>query len=204
MIKIENDRFADLLFRFIFDSSKRNFMNTQTTNARQLSHSIVSHVMNVPIEKVDIASWLLNLPDAEYQRCSTAHIAAGSSITDDGRPMSINVETIGNATIIQHYIAEVHEPHYCRMVSVSDAISVSGRTTVKVQWELRATRIDDTHTQYTNEINAFATDEFLKFIEEHQITLEEAANARQNASDSHNKEETPNFAKSIERKALLK
>ncbi|BAV07414.1 hypothetical protein [Filimonas lacunae] len=179
-------------------------MKTQTTNPRQLSHSVVSHVMNVPIEKVDIADWLLNLPDAEYQRCSTAHIAAGSSVTDDGRPMSINVETIGNATIIQHYVAEIHEPHYCRMVSISDAISVNGRTKVKVQWELRATKIDDTHTEYTNEINAFATDEFLEFIEEHKITLEEAANARQNASDSHNKEETPNFAKSIERKALLK
>ncbi|SIT30454.1 hypothetical protein SAMN05421788_109228 [Filimonas lacunae] len=194
------------IYAFVPSLSHQNeiFMKTQTTNPRQLSHSVVSHVMNVPIEKVDIADWLLNLPDAEYQRCSTAHIAAGSSVTDDGRPMSINVETIGNATIIQHYVAEIHEPHYCRMVSISDAISVNGRTKVKVQWELRATKIDDTHTEYTNEINAFATDEFLEFIEEHKITLEEAANARQNASDSHNKEETPNFAKSIERKALLK
>lgn len=202
MILIENDRFADLKHHLTFESSKRNNMTTQATNPRQLSHSIVSHVMNVPIEKVNIADWLLNLPDTEYQRCSTAHIAAGSSVTDDGRPMSINVETIGNATIVQHYVAEVHEPHYCRMVSISDAISANGRTTVKVQWELRATRIDATHTEYTNEINAFATDEFLEFIKQHNITLEEAAASRQQASDSHNHEETPNFAKSIERKAL--
>jgi hypothetical protein len=59
---------------------------------------IMGEVQNVPpapLEKVDIADWLFNLPDAEYQRCSPAHIAAGHTTTDDGRPMSINVETIG-------------------------------------------------------------------------------------------------------------
>jgi hypothetical protein len=54
-----------------------------------------AHIINAPLEKVDIADWLFNLPDAEYQRCSPAHIAAGHTTTDDGRPMSINVETIG-------------------------------------------------------------------------------------------------------------
>jgi hypothetical protein len=60
-----------------------------------LSLSTVTHIINAPIEKVDIAKWLLNIPDAEYQRCSPANIAAGATTTDDGRPMSINVETIG-------------------------------------------------------------------------------------------------------------
>jgi hypothetical protein len=120
--------------------------------------------MHVPLEKVNIADWLLTLPDAEYQRCSHAHIAAGTSTTDDGRTMSIHVETIGDALIVQHYVAEVKEPALCRMVSISDAINKNGRTKVKVEWALSARKIDDQTTEYTNYIHASATDEFMVFI----------------------------------------
>jgi hypothetical protein len=47
---------------------------------RTLSKSTVAHIINAPLEKVDIADWLFNLPDAEYQRCSHVHIAAGHTI----------------------------------------------------------------------------------------------------------------------------
>jgi hypothetical protein len=171
-------------------------------SARSLSNSTVTSIMHVPLEKVNIADWLLTLPDAEYQRCSHAHIAAGATTTDDGRPMSINVETIGDALIVQHYVAEVKEPLLCRMVSISDSITKNGRTKVKVEWTLSARKIDDQTTEYTNHIHASATDEFIAFIQEHGITLEQAAAARQIASDAHNQEETPNFAASIERHAL--
>ena len=73
--------------------------------------------IHAPVERVNIADWLLHLPDAEYQRCAPPdHIAAGTTATDDGRPMSINVEVIGGSLMVQHYVAEVHEPHHCRMV----------------------------------------------------------------------------------------
>jgi hypothetical protein len=66
-------------------------------------NSAYSAVIDAPIELVDIATWLLNLPDAEYQRCAPPdHIAGGSTTTDDGRRMSINVEQIGTALVIQH------------------------------------------------------------------------------------------------------
>ena len=99
---------------------------------RTLSLSTVTATIHAPIEKVNIADWLLHLPDAEYQRCSHAHIAGASSVSDDGRPMSINVETIGDAFVVQHYVAETHEPHFCRMVSISDSISPAGRTKLQV------------------------------------------------------------------------
>ncbi len=172
------------------------------TSDRRLSNSTVTAIMQVPLEKVNIADWLLTLPDAEYQRCSHAHIAAGTSTTDDGRITSINVETIGDALIVQHYVAEVKGPALCRMVSISDAINKNGRTKVTVEWTLSAQRIDDHTTEYINHIRASATDEFIAFIHEHGITFEQAAAARQIASDAHNQEETPNFAASIERHAL--
>jgi hypothetical protein len=69
-------------------------------------------------------------------------------------------------------------------------------------WELSAKKIDDHTCQYSNHIHASATDKFLAFIKKNGITLEQAKAARQAASDAHNHEETPNFAKSIERRAL--
>ena len=118
-----------------------------------LSLSTVTATIHAPIEKVDIADWVLHLPDAEYQRCSTAHIAAGATTTDDGRPMSINVETIGDAFVVQHYVAEVREPHFCRMVSISDSISPAGRTKLRVVWELSVkkstTKRASTQTTFT-------------------------------------------------------
>ena len=124
------------------------------SNDYTLSLSTVTAKIYAPIEKVNIADWVLHLPDAEYQRCSTAHIAAGATTTDDGRPMSINVETIGDAFVVQHYVAEVQEPHFCRMVSISDSISPAGRTKLQVVWELQCQRKVDDHTcEYTNHIS---------------------------------------------------
>ncbi|RZK61953.1 MAG: hypothetical protein EOO85_32815 [Pedobacter sp.] len=177
-------------------------MEIKQTPENTLSHSKVTAIINAPIEKVNIADWLLNLPDAEYQRCSTQHIGAAISTTYDGKPVSLNVETIGDALMVQHYVADVAQPDNCRMLSISDSITKSGRTTVQVLWELKATKIDDKTTLYTNEIHATATPEMLTYFQEKGIKLKDAAAARQDASDTHNHEETPNFAKSIENKAL--
>jgi putative intracellular protease/amidase len=166
-----------------------------------LSLSTATVIINAPIEKVNIADWVLHLHDAEYQRCSQAHIAAGNAISDDGRAMSINVETIGDAFVVQHYVAEVLQPHFCRMVSISDSFSPAGRTKLQVIWELSAKRIDDYSCEYTNHIHSTAIAQTLAFLKEHNIPLESARAARQRASHAHNLEETPKFAKSIERKA---
>jgi len=172
------------------------------TPENALSHVIAKAIINAPISKVNIADWLFNLPDAEYQKCSVNHIAAGVTSTYDGQPMSINVEMIGDALVIQHYVATEYRADYCRMLSVSDVIGKNGRSKVQVLWELRAEVIDDETTQYINEIHATATPEFLEFIKGHGISLANAAAARQAASDLHNQEETPLFAKSIEKRAL--
>jgi hypothetical protein len=172
------------------------------TDDRTLSLSSVSATINAPLAKVDIADWLFHLLDAEYQRCSHAHIAAGTTTTDDGRPMSINVETIGDAFVVQHYVGEVHEPHLCRMISISDSISPARRTKLQVIWELSVRRIDDQICEFTNHIHSSAIDQTLAFLDEHGIPFEQARAARQQASHAHNQEETPKFAKSIERRAL--
>jgi hypothetical protein len=172
------------------------------SNDRTLSLSAVTATIHAPIEKINIAEWLFHLPDAEYQRCSHAHIAAGTTTADDGRGMSINVETIGDTFVVQHYVAEIREPQLCRMVSTSDSISPAGRTKLQVIWELSVKKLDERTCEFTNYIHSSAIDETLAFFADHGIAFEKAREARQHASHAHNQEETPQFARSIERRAL--
>lgn len=170
-----------------------------------LSKAHASAEIDVPIEKINIGEWLFALPEAEYQRCCPPdHIAAGTTFTDDGRRMSINVEMIGTGLVVQHYVAEEVTPTYCRMNSISDVFTPNGRTQVNVIWELQAEAIDSNRTLYTNRVTSHPTDAFMAFIKEHGQTFEEAAAARQAAGGDHNARETPLFAASVGRWALSK
>lgn len=170
---------------------------------KELSNSAYGHIIHAPIEKVDIAAWLFNLPEAEYCRCCPPdHISCGTTSTDDGKKMSINVEMIGKTLMIQHYVADIATPSLCRMVSTSDAFTPNGRTRVQIIWTLSVKKIDDKSCQYTNSVVAHPTSEFMEFIAKHNMTFEEAAAARQHDGGDHNRRETPLFAQSIERLAL--
>ena len=171
-----------------------------------LAESSYSHVIDVSIDRIDIADWLAHLSNAEFQRCCPPdHIACGFTHSDDGRPMSINVETVGPSLLIQQYVAEVFEPHVCRMVSVSDVFPLSGgRTQTVVIWTLAIEPISDTSCRFVNSVTSKATPEFLELIREQGQTFEQAAAPRQQASADHNRRETPGYAASIARAAKVR
>lgn len=168
---------------------------------RTLALSTVTHLVEAPIEAVDLAEWLLNLSDAEYQRCSPAHLAAGDSVSPDGRRMKLNVETVGDALLVQHYVAEVLQRHHCRLRSLSDLITPAGRTTVEVLWELRVERCDAFSCDLVNHVHGIATDALLHALAEQGVPLEAARAQQQAALDAHNAVEVPEFAASVERRA---
>lgn len=192
-----------MALRLAVRSDRKEFLvNDVILSDKILSSSAYSHVITVPIRKIDIADWLFNLPEAEYQRCCPPdHISAGATFTDDGRRMSINVEMIGQTLMIQHYVAETATPHLCRMVSTSDAFTPNGRTRVQVIWTLSVKPIDETHTEYTNSVIAYPTAAFMDFIAQHGVSFEQAAAGRQHDGGDHNRRETPLFAESIARLA---
>ena len=170
---------------------------------KELSNSVCNHVINAPIEKVDIAAWLFKLPEGEYRRCCPPdHISCGTTSTDDGKSMSINVEMIGKALMIQRHVAEIATPALCRMVSLSDAFTPNGRTHVQVIWNLSVRRINDHACEFKNGVIVHPTMEFMDFIARHHIPFRDAAAARQHVEGEHNRRETPLFAASIERMAL--
>lgn len=170
-----------------------------------LAESRFSHVINAPIDRVDVADWLFNLPTADYRRCCPpAHIAAGTSTADDGRPMSINVETVGEILMIHQFAGEEVGPRDSRLVSRSTAIAPDGRTTLHVEWRLSVDPLAEGSCKYTNRVSTLATPEFLAFIERRGVSLEQARHACTQASAAHVRMETPLFADSLERHALTK
>ena len=178
---------------------------TDILTDKVLVESEKTATIHAPVERVDIADWLLHLPDAEYQRCAPPdHIAAGTTTTDDGRPMSINVEVIGGTLMVQHYVAEVHEPHHCRMVSLSDVQTPAGWTKIQVIWDLSVTALDSASCRYTNQVFSYPTSAFLETLKVAGISFEDAVADRQAASDDHNRRETALYAQSLERKALAR
>lgn len=178
-------------------------MRTEVRKDLVLSQAEVTADVDAPFEHVNIAEWLKTLPTHEYQRCAPGdHKAAGYTVDDDGTPMSINVEMIGTGLVVQQYRFEVAEPHYCKMVSLSDVLTPQGWTATQVIWELRMEQINGDQCRYTNTVTSHPTDHFLEFIAEHGQTFAEAAAARQDASGRHCRVETPLYAQSIARWAV--
>jgi hypothetical protein len=170
-----------------------------------LSQSTETASVDAPLDAIDIGNWLVNLPDKEYQRCAPPdHKAAGYTTTDDGRPMTINVEMIGSSLLVQHYVGKILEKRHCHMVSLSDVLTPRGWTTVQVIWDLSVKGNSDGTVTYTNSVTSHPTTDFMEFVEKTGGTYEEAAKARQEASGDHCRRETPLYAASIGRHAVAK
>jgi hypothetical protein len=169
-----------------------------------ITESTSTAIINAPIEFVDIADWVFTLPDDEYQRCSPAHIAAGFTTSDDGRRMSLNVETIGGNLMVQHYVEDIGEKHHVRLLSTSDVIGSGGRTKSGVVWELSVKALDANRCELSNHVIGKTTPEYWEHLGKSGVPFEVAKQAQDIASAAHNAQETPLFAKSMEAKALKK
>jgi len=168
----------------------------------EIVRSSFSAIVNAPIERIDLPSWAFTLPDAEYQGCSPAHVAAGFTTAPDGTRMSINVEIIGGSLMVQHYVERLAEKDHLILESVSDVFTPNGRTTIHVHWELSVKALDGGRCEFTNHVRSRATDAMLTLLDKQGIPFEVFKAQRQPMSIAHNQGETPLFAASIERFAL--
>ncbi|MEU9318302.1 hypothetical protein [Streptomyces sp. NPDC048295] len=168
-----------------------------------LGESTQSVVINVPLESVDLGKWLTRLTDAEYQACAVPdHRAAGWSKNAAGDLVSINVEVVGGALIVQHYVAEILEPHHCRMVSLSETQTPDGWQQLQVVWDLSVTKLDGDRSTFTNKVTSRPTRTFVAYVEAQGIPFEQFAQQRRRAVEGHNALEAPSYAASVERATL--
>ena len=174
----------------------------QVLAGRVLAQVVCTAVIDAPAVKVDLFEWLRTLPDREFQRCAPPdHKAVGYTVTDDGEPLSVMVETIGASLFVQHYQYPVAGRNHCRLVSVSDLLIPAGWTTCQVVWELRADPVDAETSRCTSAVTCHPTAGFLRFIAAAGQSLDGAAAAVQAALAEHCRRETPRYAESVSRHA---
>ncbi len=174
---------------------------------RLLAESTSTFHINAPTADIDITDWLFNVDELEYINCtpaSKAHLSAGLTHAPDGKRMSINVEDVGGALVIEHYNEVISERLHCRVQSISDLLIGREYTTTRVIWELIANHKEGDHHEFVNNVWVHTTPHYDAFLDSHSIPYEAARQGFQQALDAHNAEETPNFAAAIERKALKK
>jgi len=104
--------------------------------------------------------------------------------------------------MVQHYIEDVGEPDHLRLISDSDVFTPTGRTKIGVIWDLSVRKIDDKTCEFTNMVHSSATPELIDFLGKQGIPWEVFQAARKPVSEADNRQETPLFAKGIERHAL--
>ena len=168
----------------------------------EVVNSSFTATINEPIDRIDLPEWCFSLSEKDYQGCSPAHITAGFTTAPDGRRMSINVEIIGGSLMVQHYVETLGNKDHLVLESISDIFTPTGRTTIKVLWEMSVKAIDGERCEFTNHVRTTATDDFKSFLDRQGIPFDVFRAQRQPMSIAHNRGETPLFAASIERAAL--
>jgi hypothetical protein len=167
-----------------------------------LAQAVGTAAVDAPIGKVDLFEWLRTLPDREYQRCAPPdHRAAGYTVSDDGRPLSVAVETIGTSLLVHHYEYQAARPSRCRLVSLSDVLTPAGWTTCQVTWDLQAESAGDETSSLTSAVTARPTAEFSRLAASGGPGLAAVAADWQAAFTDHGRRETALFAVSIGRHA---
>ena len=157
---------------------------------KTLFQTVCDVSIKAPKEAFNLHEWVFTLSDKDYQTTARGHIAAGSSIHTDGTQTSVNVESVGGNLLVQHYVAEVKEPDYVKMVSFSDIwIMKLVHTVVKVTWEIRLISISENECKFQNTV-----------LVEHPNFIMKVLSALALGGffvRKHNEEETPLFAENL-------
>ena len=168
---------------------------------RTLVDSSCRATILAPIESIDLTSWLFALTDSEYQNCSDAHLGAGSCVSGDGKRVSLNIERIGGNLYVQHYHEVISERTHCQVKSLSNVLNKDGTVKTEIAWSLSVHPIDSASCEFVNRFFSATTPDMEEAFIRTGAVFEQLKDAAQLAADAHNAEETPNFARDIERKA---
>lgn len=122
-----------------------------------------SFPINLPKEKINLYQWVTEMTDADYCSYSKAHQAMGSFYNDDIFCM-MNVENIGNETLIQHYELKFHSPDHVQFYSSYTKAFVMRWFPAKVgvPWEMHIRATSATTSELTCMIGADFPTLFLK------------------------------------------
>ena len=120
---------------------------------KTLFQTVCETPIKAPAEAFNLHDGVFTLSDKDYQTTASGHIAAGASIHTDGTQTSVNVESVGGNLLVQHYVAEVKQPDYVKMVSHSDIwLMKLVQTVVRVTWEMRLISVSENECKFQNTV----------------------------------------------------
>lgn len=157
-----------------------------------IAESAAEAIIRAPLASIDLTEWVFTLTDSQYQACSKDHYAGATTLTPEGKRMSLNVERVGNL-MVQHYVEDVAEQSHVCLVSQSDSIGpdIGSRVKIVVIWAFTAAAIDAATTKFTNSVEVRSTPAYIEALEARGVPLAKASEAAQQALSAHNAEETP-------------
>lgn len=117
---------------------KSKISNQKSASTKYSARHQASFTINLPVEKIDLYKWITEMTNNDYNSYSKAHQAMGSFFKD-GVFHTVNVENIGNETLVQHYALKYHEPHHVQFYSASTKAYVMRwfPAEVCVPWEMQ-------------------------------------------------------------------
>jgi hypothetical protein len=119
--------------------------------------------IKLPANKIDLYKWIIEMQHSDYISYSTSHLAMGSFLKD-GIFHAINVENIGNETIVQHYEMKYHTPNHVQLYSHKTSAYVLRwfPATVGVPWEMKIKPVSEGTSELICLIGADFPSRFLK------------------------------------------
>lgn len=166
-----------------------------------LGQACAQAVVAAPLATIDLGTWMFTLTSEEYAACAVGHQSAAQGVLPSGKRVSMNVEVVGGNFMVQHYIETIARRDHVRGVSPNTVLWVDDEHFVlaRITWDLRVERVDDATSQLTCTVTAETEDEgFAARVE----ALNRDTPVEERAFQRHIDEETPLFARDIQRKAL--
>ena len=111
-------------------------------------------IIQIPVHKIELYKWLINISEDDYKRFSKGHIAIGLC-TKNGAEAMTNVESIGGNLLVQHYIITEKEKKRVSLFSEkSDAYLFHIlKVHIEVNWKMNVAYNDEHTSVFTCEIN---------------------------------------------------
>ncbi len=167
----------------------------------KLGQAHATSLIEAPLGSLNLGDWMFTLTSDEYAACATGHQSAAQGRLPSGKRVSINVEFVAGYFMVQHYLETVTQRDHVLVVSPNTLMWVNDDVFVQAQitWELRARRNNDDSCELTCTVTV-ETDNATYAARAEEATR--GVPQEQTPFQQHIEEETPLFAKDIQRKAL--
>ena len=143
---------------------KTKLFDQKSPNTRFNVRHVASFPIGLSADRIDIYKWLIEMQHSDYTSYSGSHLAMGSFFKE-GIFHAINVENIGNETIVQRYVMQYQSPHHVQLYSPQTTAYVLRwfPAVVGVPWEMQIRPVSETSSELVCLIGADFPTGILKF-----------------------------------------